>query len=144
MEEKQKSKKLVENALNNSVALVSGFFCGRSRISTAGFSPFLTLLCVLLFEGMEWSCKGCETGLVLTSQHWECLVAAQHCSMCRVMKRNCWDEKQVWWAPAVVKHKKRISWFLVLVGNVDRPPKWEKDLQSSESAVGYAGVVTSG
>lgn len=64
--------------------------------------------------------------------------------MCRIVKRNCWDEKQVWWAPAVVKHKKRMSWFLVLVGNLDRPPKQDKDLQSSEPEVGCAGRVTSG
>lgn len=80
----------------------------------------------------------------MTSQHLECLVAAQRCSVRRVMKRNRWDEKQVWWAPAVVKHKKRISRFLDLVGNLDGPPKWDKDLQSSEPEVGCADIVTSG
>lgn len=80
----------------------------------------------------------------MTSQHLECLVAAQCCSVCRVMKRNHWDEKQVWWAPDVVKHKKRISWLLDLAGNLDRPPKWDKDLQSSEPEVGCADTVTSG
>lgn len=39
----------------------------------------------------------------------------------------------------MVKHKERMSWFLVLVGHLDRPPKWDKDLQSSEPEVGYAG-----
>lgn len=89
---------------------------------------------------MEWSCLGCDTKLVMTSHHLECLSAVQ----CSRIKRNCWDEKLVWWAPAVVKHKKRMSWFLVLVGSLDRPPKWAKDLQSSEPEVGCAGTVTSG
>lgn len=88
---------------------------------------------------MEWACLGCDIRLVITSQHLECLVAAQSCSMCRIMNRNCWDEKQVWWAPAVVKHKERMRWFLVLVGNLDRPAKWDKDFQSSEPEAGYAG-----